>query len=183
MSVAGKWDGWYEDVETASVYGSIETYRLAAEWLARCALVEDWGAGKGGFSIFRDRKTIRGIDGSPTPWADVVTDLAGYSGDCDGLLIRHVLEHNRAPVWQQILGNALGSFRERAAIIVFTPFDECDEECELAFCNPPGVPDLSLRSDEFLGVLLSAGGFTIRNEVVKTETTYGSETIIYLERW
>ena len=55
--------------------------------------------------------------------------------------MRHILEHNYE--WARILDNALASFTERMALILFTPEQEVTEE--IAFRSDVGVPDIAFR--------------------------------------
>ena len=123
----GLWNAEYDGYEGGrKLYGNdLTTAKMAAEYLAGGSVVEieDWGCGYGGFKKFvRDYQQYVGVDGSSTPFADVVADLTTYRSTPDGLLLRHVLEHN--PKWLDILRNALASFRKRMVIVVFTPFME-----------------------------------------------------------
>lgn len=115
----GKWDPIYRDLTKEHPWGDETTYRLAAEFLEDVDVVEDWGCGGGGFRRFCETKYI-GIDGSDTPFADKVVDLCNYTSSVDGILLRHVLEHNVE--WEKILKNAVNSFKKKLCIILFTPF-------------------------------------------------------------
>lgn len=118
MSNLGRWDPWYERLSAVEPYGPNElTYALGAEWLLPCARVEDWGCGKGWFKS-RYRPDCVALDGSCTPFADVVVDLASYRSDVDGVFMRHVLEHNEE--WEAVLENALASC-QRLFVAVYTP--------------------------------------------------------------
>lgn len=96
------------DDPAAPGYGSIESYRLAAVFLEDCKEVEDWGCGFGTLGRFCLSPKYTGLDGSESPAAKAVIDLRTYTSDVDGILLRHVLEHNPTG-WRQILVNALGS--------------------------------------------------------------------------
>ena len=105
------------------VYGGLASYQIAGAFLSNCATVEDWGCGYGTFRSHCVSKSYVGIDGSKSPAAELVVDLRTYTSHVDGILLRHVLEHN--PVgWDEILANALASFSRRMVLVTFTPFGE-----------------------------------------------------------
>jgi len=143
----GKWDAWHRDLSAAQpqLYGNAATYLIAAAFLADVGEVEDWGCGKGGFSLFCLTKYI-GVDGSETPFASRIADLRTYRSNADGILIRHVLEHNYE--WERILAGAVASFRKKLCLVLFTPF--ADATREISHNREVGVdaPNLSLaRAD------------------------------------
>lgn len=176
-SNAGRWDRWYTGLDPAAPepYGDTDTYRIGADWLADCALVEDWGCGKGWLTRFVPRDRYRGVDGSSTPFADVVADLANYRSSVPGVFMRHVLEHDYR--WETILANAVASFTERMVLVLFTPL--ADETHEITFAEDPGVPDLSFRLDD---ITAHFDGLTVSHQTLPTATQYGTETIFLLER-
>src|SRR5271166_500073 len=113
----GRWDPWYATGQRlAACYGPLDTYRIAEDWL-RGLSIEDWGCG---YAQFKDvhEGPYRGVDGTKG-WADVVADLRVHTTRCEGLLLRHVLEHN--PDWRVLLANAVQSFTKRMVLVVFTP--------------------------------------------------------------
>ena len=150
MSNIGKWDDWYKDLkpgdENIALYGDATTYRLAAAFMAELDEVEDWGCGKGGFRLFCQGR-YKGVDGSHTPYADVIADLATYRSSAQGILLRHVLEHNYQ--WEEVLKGAVASFQKKLCIVLFTPFSEGATR-ELAHNKALGVdvPDLALAQSE-----------------------------------
>jgi hypothetical protein len=113
-------------MQDAAPYGGFRSYEMGAKWLLPCELIEDWGCGKGWLRTLVERDRYRGIDGSVTPFADAVVDLALYLSETPGLFMRHVLEHDWR--WAQILDNAVASFTERMALILFTPLGETTRE-------------------------------------------------------
>lgn len=179
MSNTGLWDPWYanDTREQSGAYGDTPTYKLGADWLKDCALVEDWGAGRGWLTTFVAADRYRGIDGSDTPFADEVADLASYTSEVPGIFMRHVLEHDFR--WEQILDNALGSFTQRMVLILFTPLG--DETRDIEWEDPPGVPNLSFRLSD-LTARMKAAGVKFKRRTMRTATKYGTETIFYLER-
>src|SRR5665213_2393727 len=137
---AGKWDRSYarlkgdgaEGVKTK--YGAATTYQIAGAFLAGCAEVEDWGCGRATFRPYC-AGTYIGVDGSRTPYADKIAELGTYRSSVDGILLRHVLEHNYN--WPKVLDAAVASFRKRLCVVLFTPF--ADTTRELAHNGSYGV--------------------------------------------
>lgn len=173
-SNVGAWDRWYAGLQAddPQPYGDSFSYALAADFLQDCSSVEDWGCGKGWFrTLLQGGPKYIGIDGSQTPFADVVADLTEYLSNPDGILIRHVLEHNYQ--WADILANAVQSARRKLCIVLFTP---CSPEThEIAFTEDVGVPDLSF---DLADICDRMGGFDVETERIVTATQYGEETII-----
>jgi len=179
MTNVGKWDRWYLGLQERAPYGDTESYQLGADWLAGCSIIQDWGCGKGWFAKFMSEdQTYIGVDGSHTPFANVITDLATYRSSTDGLFMRHVLEHNYE--WVQILTNAVDSFTYRMALILFTPLE--DETREITFAEDPGVPDLALGRSQ-LEQIITTGGATIAwAGAFPSNTQYEWETVYLLEK-
>lgn len=101
-------------------YGDRHTYERAAAWLAPCATVADWGGGGGMFRKFLPpsvRYTL--VDGTAQVDGQILADLATYRVPSDGILLRHILDNT--PDWQPVLQNALAAFRQRMAVVTFTP--------------------------------------------------------------
>lgn len=178
MSNLGKWDRWYYGLTDPQPYGDTVTYQLAADWLKDCSMVEDWGAGKGWFSKFIDPGKYRGVDGSHSPFANIIADLATYRSNVPGILMRHVIEHNYE--WKAVLINALESFTERMVLVLFTPL--ADETHEIYYNTDPGVPDISFSESDLFHLFRLTGVSVSRTETVKNHTNYGGETIYYLEK-
>lgn len=180
MSNLNKWNDWYKEIEKSSPsafrYADTITYKLGATYLEDCETVEDWGCGVGGFKRFREDSI--GVDGSLTPFADKIEDLELYSSSCDGIFMRHVLEHNEN--WEKILKNALKSFKKKMCLVVFTDFSE-DETKVLADNKEFGVDvkDLSLNRKKFTSILKK---FKVTEETLHTETGYGIEHIFYIKK-
>lgn len=106
------------------VFGSRDTYVAAAKWLEPCRDIADWGCGQRGFEPFIGTRDYLGIDGSG-PHADVVADLVEYRGCSEGILLRHVLEHNEQ--WRDVLRNALDSFWVRMVVVLSVRPGEVEE--------------------------------------------------------
>lgn len=174
MSNVGKWDGWYATgLDAPQAYGDEITYRIAGEFLSGLA-VADWGCGKGFFSTIHDGEYV-GVDGSATPFATVTADLVEYREPSEGILLRHVLEHDHN--WKLILDNALASFTKRMVLVLFTPLQDVTR---VLAGNPNGVPDIGFAVAD----ITSCFGLTVRwtQETFNTNTQYGVETVFLLER-
>ncbi len=177
-SMLGKWDGWYKGVKSASSfrYGNTPTYQMAADFLADVPEVEDWGCGTGGFRRLYKGKYV-GLDGSANPFVDKVVDLRHYRSSVDGIVMRHVLEHNYD--WRMVLANAVASFNKKLCVIIFTPFQ--DQTREIAHNKQHGVdvPDIAFaRSD----IERYFDGLKWRLEDVKSGAHYGSERVYFVEK-
>lgn len=172
----GKWDRWFAllgpDWEP---FGQTETYELAATWLKPCALVADWGCGKGWMRHHIKRDRYYGVDGSRSPFADEIADLADYHRESPGIVLRHVLEHDYR--WERILANACAAFQQRMALVLFTPLG--DTTREIAYAADPGVPDISFA---FSDIKRHLEPFAWRHDTLSTASQYGTETIFYVER-
>jgi hypothetical protein len=173
LSNLGKWDRWHALIgDEPAPFGLSVTYELGAQWLAGCDRIEDWGCGRGWLSRLIPPDRYCGIDGSRTPFADVIADLAVYRSTVPGVFIRHVLEHNRQ--WAEILDNALASATERLFVAIFTPLAE--RTLQIAFASDLGVPDISFRLAD-LTDRIDAAGFGWTAETLETPTQYGVETV------
>ena len=171
----GKWDHWFAGLDEPQPFGDDTTYKLGARFLADCDLIEDWGCGRGWFRRFVPEARYRGIDGSRTPFAEEIVDLASYRSHVPGIFVRHVLEHDYR--WAQILDNAVASFTERMVLVVFTPL--ADQTHEIAYNRNPGVPDLAFAGRDLTGRFHQA---TWRSRTVRSRTQYGAETVFSLTR-
>jgi len=171
----GKWNRHYRGLTKETLYGDETTYRLAAEFLDDCDVIEDWGCGSGGFKNFRTWGYV-GVDGSESPFADRLEDLERYRSTVSGIMIRHVLEHNYH--WDRVLDNALASFTKKMCLILFTPFSEVT--CEIAYHPVVGVPAISFAKralvSRFEGITWCS------KEDIPTATEYGIEHIFYLTK-
>ena len=170
-----KWDAVYRNLTEERLWGDETTYRLAAEYLADVDVVEDWGCGSGGFRLFCKTKYI-GIDGSATPFADKVVDLCNYTSSADGILLRHVLEHNAE--WEKILHNAVKSFRKKLCFVLFTPFGR---KTRTVLYDPArDVVNISFRKDD-ISRHLSGCRWSL-DEGIRTESYYKGEHIFFVSR-
>ncbi|MCC7242220.1 MAG: hypothetical protein IT180_09870 [Acidobacteria bacterium] len=176
MSNLGKWDEWYRGTGEKAPYGDTESYRIGADFLEDCETVEDWGCGRGWFANFRSRNCV-GIDGSHSPFADLIVDLETYTSDVDGIFMRHVLEHNYQ--WRTILANAVASFRKKMVLAIFTPWSEGDTR-EIRFVERVGVPDISFRQGDIVEMLQGLD-WELR-ELRSEQVIYGQEHVFLIQR-
>jgi len=183
MSNLSKWNNLYERLykegngNHSRLYGDGITYLMAATYFADVAQVEDWGCGTGGFRHYCMAKYI-GLDGSNTPYADKIVDLETYRSSTEGIMLRHVLEHNYN--WETVLQNALFSFRKKLFLCLFTPFGE--ETKEIAHNKPFGidVPDISFCRQDVEKYLSGFNWKLIEN--IETNTQYHVEHVYLIQR-
>lgn len=173
MTNVGRWDQWYAELTSPEPYDDVATYSIGADWLAPCETVEDWGTGRGYFLTLRPDAV--GIDGSQTPFAKVIADLAEYTSSPEGIFMRGVIEHDWR--WEQILANALASFTKRMCLVLFTP--DAPDVRQLDWIAELGVPDLAIPS-RFVDEM--ASGLVADSFSLDTATTYGVERVWLLER-
>jgi hypothetical protein len=180
-SNVGKWDAWYKDLTPESMgafrYGDTVTYRMASAFMVDVGEVEDWGCGAGGFKRFYHGNYI-GIDGSKTPFADRIVDLCSYTSRVEGIVMRHVLEHNDR--WQQVLDNALRSFTRKFCLILFTPFSEQTRQIRHMKEYGVDVPDLSFSRADIEARLEGLRWKLFDN--IPTETDYKVEHVYLIWR-
>ena len=174
-----KWDGWYENVNSeimsAFRYADTITYRMAAAFMVDVKEVEDWGCGTGGFKRFY-RGKYTGIDGSRTPFADKIVDLCNYESNVDGIVIRHVLEHNYQ--WEKILEAAVRSFTKKLCVILFTPFSDTTKEIAHNRQHGVDVPDLSFCREDIESKFSALCWELFDN--ISTPSGYGTEHIYFV---
>lgn len=179
MSNLGRWALWYGQVtDQPQPYADTVTYRLGADWLAGCGLVEDWGCGLGWLRTLIPAERYRGLDGTASPFADEVVDLAAYRSSVPGVFMRHVLEHNHA--WEAVLDNAVTSFTKRMALILFTPMAPVTHQIAPFDNDGLDVPNIAFRHQDLADRFGS--GTAWRFEDVATSSFYGTERVYYLER-
>jgi glycosyltransferase involved in cell wall biosynthesis len=169
-NMLNKWAGHRDatGANEAGFYGIEETYKKAAQFLDD-GPVEDWGCGKAYSKRFFSH-SYKGVDGTPDG-CDAVVDLARYTSNTHGILLRHVLEHNFD--WEQILKNALAS-GEKLAIIVCTEFSD---QTHLLYIDQFGIPIFSFKKEDLVK------HFPSYTEEVVTGEGQGqqcSETIFYV---
>lgn len=180
-SMLGKWDKWYTNISKkdigAFLYGDTETYKHASSFLSDMKKVEDWGCGTGGFKRYYQGKYI-GIDGSNNPFVDKVVDLRKYKSKVDGIIMRHVLEHNYD--WESILQNAIESFQKKFCLILFTPFGIKTKEIAHNLKYGVDVPDISFKRSDIEKNFKNLKWECMDN--IPTQTGYGVEHIYYVEK-
>lgn len=153
------------------VYGTADTYRLAAAWLHDCATVDDWGGGTGHFGTYLARGVAyRVIDGTQQILGQVLADLATYRGSADGILLRHVLDMTED--WAAILQHALDAFRRRLVVITFTP----DRLVTRVVKMKSGWPIWGFNPADLRRAM---GNLLVRDDAI---TTTHPERIYYLEQ-
>jgi hypothetical protein len=172
------------------IYGDETTYRMGAEFLKDCSLVEDWGCGRGGLRKFVPPERYRGVDigidsvPQQNPFAHEQVDLIQYRSTVPAIFMRHVLEHNFR--WREILANAAASFTERFVLVIFTPVVYGPSESIITLhgrpeydCYPVPVPNLALPWPVLMEMLAS---FQIEHDVVRTATHYCEEHVLCMKR-
>lgn len=169
----GKWDNWFRNARSPRAFGRGATYKKAASFLGDLPLIEDWGCGLAWFRQFVRPEQYRGVDGSCSPFADLIVDLCEYTSNVDGILIRHVLEHNDD--WETVLLNALKSFRQKMCLIVFTPFAATTTRTAVQELSPgKRVPSYSFSKQDLTRHFDGISSWR--------EERVGSETVFYLEK-
>jgi hypothetical protein len=169
--VIGRWDHYY--AAPGRLYGDDTTYMMAAAWVRDCATVEDWGCGERHLEQFiRPPAAYVGVDGSGS-YADVREDLALRKTTCEGLVMRHVLEHNHN--WADILDNAIRSATKRLFIALYTP--EVAETHPLPRPDVAHCPVIAFRLADIMGRLAGWGRWMPAEKVV-TQGDYGQEIVL-----
>lgn len=177
IKVAGRWN--HQHHKLPFQYGKLNSYILASEWLKDCDVVEDWGCGCGFAKQFFNKKYI-GIDGSPSKWCDIVKDLTTYNSNPDGLLMRHVLEHNYN--WRIIIKNATSSFKKRMVLVMFIPPGDQDTIYNPQICVDVnnGIPDISCCRTDLINII---SPFLIKTLTLpKTYNPDIEETLYFMEK-
>jgi len=102
----GHWD-YTEDGCMVQTYGGEKTYQVAFDMLSSsCRSVEDWGSGYGYFkATYGNKLPISNVDSAMGANVDISCDLSDRSPESDGVLLRHILEHN-PDSWLKIVRNA-----------------------------------------------------------------------------
>lgn len=141
----GKWP--YNEETPQGRYGEESSYEAAVEFLDGLGLVEDWGCGTAWAKRHFKRSKYVGVDGTKSPWCDEVDDLVTRTSSPDGILLRHVLEHNYK--WRDLLANACVCAKSKITIVFFVPFSLVERD------HIPSlfVPTLGLVRDDVIAVL------------------------------
>lgn len=161
---------WKTPTHGGPRYGTDDTYRAAAAWLAPCATIADWGGGYGYFGAFVPTARYTVVEGTRHSGADILADLATYRAPSDGILIRHVLDNT--PEWPAVLANALAAFRHRMVVITFTPPAETTAVVKLK----SGWPITHFNPDDLRRAM---GTLLVHDEGMDTSHP---ERLYYLER-
>ncbi len=162
------WDFLYKNAEHRLCFGNHLSYEKAALFLDGLS-IEDWGCGTCYAEQFFKNSIYIGIDGTKNKWADVFIDLQEYKSQTDGILMRHVLEHNIN--WTKILRNAVDSFTKKMVLITFLNFTK---ETVIQNYDENGIPNITLGEEELLGI--------ISNFLIKREKLSDGEEVFYLEK-
>ena len=176
-SNTGKWGKWYKNRSRPTFYGDQTTYKIAADFFHNVEEVEDWGCGGGGFRLFCPKYVrYRGIDSTSNPYVDLVADLCEYRSSVEGILLRHVLEHNAD--WQSLLRNAVASFSRKLCIVLFTPFSSTTKN--LYTHELLNVPNISFRKEDLTGFFVDLDWELIEN--IQTRSEFNSEHVFYIQK-
>ena len=155
-------------------YGSPESYRQPIAWFDEVGgVLEDWGCGCAAARAYVKVCKYVGIEGSKNDFADRCdVDLTTYTSQADCILLRDVLDHN--PQWEQLLKNAVASFRKRMVVVIFR---DMGPQTKVVFVNDspkyPGVPDHVFRASDLVRHMLP---WLVRIDRIN------HETLFYLER-
>lgn len=175
MDARKTWKDYYNRV---GIYGTEDTYIRAAKWLDGLN-VEDWGCGYCFARKFMPNSRYRGIDvGSPL--ADASVDLALYTSVCQGILLRHVLEHNES--WMTILHNAMRSFTDRLCVVLFIPTNDTGSD----FSHPDEAhviaKNLSISRSKLESLLVMQNAKFFSETIPSAGTPYRQETLYYVAK-
>lgn len=169
-----RWQNWYRGVDTPQAYGEDTSYRVAIKFFDDI-FVEDWGSGKGYFKYLYGPENCIGVDGTETPFTDVVVDLREYRSSVPGIHMRHVIEHNLD--WDEILRNAAASFEEKMVLTIFTPMARKTQQ--IAWNEIVDVPDMSFAHRDIVKFFPDCD---IKWKDYKTNTQYGKERVYLMEK-
>lgn len=146
-------------------YGDESSYQAAADWLDWPGwLVEDWGCGCAYARRFFHHAKYFGIDGSQNDYAD----LCRVELDCrfstpDGLMMRHVLDHNEG--WRSVLNRAASCCQRRMVLDFFIPFGPVTKIVDRTF-DPryPDIVNMQFRREDIFEELTAYRVREIRTE-------------------
>jgi hypothetical protein len=176
VTSAGAWTEHYTSLAEIAPYGGEDSYRAAAQWTADCVTVSDRGCGAGSLRKFIGHDRYRGIDGSPSPFADEIADLTTYRHEVEGVVLRHVLEHELG--WRDVLDNAVADFQKRLFIALFTPL----QPQTVVLATEPDYGDVPVIGFRLADLTERFGGLIVDVETVATATFYGTETLLRIAR-
>ena len=144
----GKWEPWFREEPNPRSFGDTESYGIACEMLDSHGVVEDWGCGCAYAKRFFKLASYIGVDGSYSEHCDIVDDLRTRESNPDGILLRHILEHNIQ--WESLLVNAMNCTKSKLVIVFFLPFGTIEGEHK---ADDRGIVTFSLRRDAVFDVL------------------------------
>jgi len=142
--MGGRWD--FSIFTEPKLFGKEDTYMDGARFLDGFGDIEDWGGGTAYFKRFIKQSGYKNIDGSISQFTDIVADLEDYISNTDCIFMRHVLEHNFN--WKKVLMNALVSFKNRMALVMFEKLT--DKPTEIVFIDSVGRPLISINRSELI---------------------------------
>ena len=159
------------------------TFNIAKTYLSDCKKIEDWGCGPlCYFKKFIDPSIeYLGIDGSLSI-DSIKSDLINYTSNVEGILMRHILEHNELDKWSIILTNALNSFTYKMCLILFTPFEN---DTKILYRNASCynyVPTISFNKHEIIQLIVSNNCSFELIENIKTNTEFGIEHVFLIKK-
>jgi len=144
----GKWSEYRTETE-CKCYGKVASYEMAAAFLdVKGWVVEDWGCGRAFAKQYFKQARYVGVDGSESRFCDVVDDLRTRNSVVDGILLRHVLEHNL--MWQWILQGAIRCCPKRLCVVFFQAFQP--KPC-IARDPHPGVVTINMVEKDVDAIL------------------------------
>jgi len=95
------------------------------------------------------------VDGSQNNYADVCpVELSQRCSNTDGLLLRHVLEHNEN--WKVVLENAIRCCKRRLVIDLFIPFGpetKIIDRTTSSDTQYPDIPNIQFKRDDLIAEL------------------------------
>jgi len=178
----GRWNTVYTPDGERKMYDGDQSSHIGANFLndPDVNTIEDWGCGWGGFqTLVAPHQEYIGVDGSHTPYAAKIVDLETYTSDSDGIFMRAVLEHN--PGWENILKNAMRSFKKKMVLILFTPFQEQTQvikEYDNWMGTGQTMVDIGFEKTD---ITKHFEGFKWTDKSMFTATQYGVEYIFLIE--
>lgn len=155
-------------------YGSHDSYQVARNWLDFPGwTVEDWGCGCAWARRFFQHAKYVGIDGSQNDYADICrVDVIERDSRPDGIMLRHVLEHNEG--WRDLLKNAVRCFQKRMVIVFFIDFGpETRIINRTADPKYPGVVDIQFKRSDIQEIIAP---------VYRTELRVDSDILLFCEK-
>lgn len=130
-------------------YGDESSYQAAANWLDWPGwTVEDWGCGCAYAKRFFHHAKYIGIDGSQNDYADICrVELDCRFSEPNGLLMRHVLDHNEN--WRAVLNRAANCCQNRMVLVFFIAWGQTTKILDWT-SDPkyPDIPNIQFRRED-----------------------------------